>query len=104
MLCAESTAGYFLTGLPGLEVRWLPERQGDPEVDFVLGIGDQWIPLEVEYQARIDPVRDVRALIQFVEKLYHRSQFGILVTRKDLAVTLDPRIVALPLSSLLRMR
>jgi hypothetical protein len=101
---AESAAGYFLTGLPGLEVRWLPSRQGDPEVDFVLGVGDRWIPLEVKYRARVDPVRDVEALKAFIEKPYHRATFGILVTREDVDVTLDPRVVALPLSSLLWMR
>ena len=33
---AESTVGYFFASLTGLSVAHLPERSGDPEVDFVL--------------------------------------------------------------------
>lgn len=101
---AESTAGYFLSGIPNLEVRWLPERGDDPEVDLVIAIGDRWIPLEVKYRARIDPVRDVQGLLRFLDQPYHRAPFGLLITREDIDVPIDPRIIPLPLSSLLWMK
>lgn len=43
---AESITGYFLSGIPGLDLAWFPERGAEPEVDFVITIGEYRIPLE----------------------------------------------------------
>ena len=40
----------------------------------------------------------------FIEKAVYRAPFGILVTQTDEPASDDPRIVSLPLSSLLLMR
>lgn len=101
---AESVAGYFLGNLPGLDLAHFPERGTEPEVDFVLTIGEQRIPLEVKYRQVIDPHRDTLGLRAFIEKTVNNAPFGILVTLEDGADIRDPRIVALPLSSLLLMR
>jgi predicted AAA+ superfamily ATPase len=100
---AESVAGYFLRSIPHLDVAHLPERGAEREVDFVVGIGDQRIPIEVKYRGRITP-EDVRGLQAFLEKPAYRASFGILVTRDDPPATDDPRIISLPLSSFLLMR
>lgn len=80
-----------------------PERGSEPEVDFVLTIGDQRIPVEVKYRRRIDH-GDTRGLRAFIEKSVYNAPFGILVTLLDESGSDDPRIVSMPLSTLLLMR
>jgi predicted AAA+ superfamily ATPase len=101
---AESVAGYFLANVPGLDVAHFPERGTEPEVDFILTVGEQRIPLEVKYRQVIDPQRDTLGLRAFIEKTVNNAPFGVLVTLEDGVEIRDPRIVALPLSSLLLMR
>jgi len=57
---AESVVGAYFTGIPNLDVAHFPERATEPEVDFVLTIGEKRIPVEVKYRRRIDPHRDAR--------------------------------------------
>lgn len=101
---AESIVGYFLGMLPALNLAWFPERGAEPEVDFVITVGDQRVPVEVKYRQRIDPHRDTISLRAFIEKTAYNAPFGILVTLHDEVDVADPRVVALPLSSLLLMR
>jgi predicted AAA+ superfamily ATPase len=101
---AESVVGYFLTGISGLDVAHFPERPPEPEVDFILTIGEHRIPLEVKYRRIIDAHRDTLGLRAFLEKTVYNAPFGLLVTLRDGVEVRDPRIVALPLSSLLLMR
>lgn len=101
---AEGIVGAYLGSMPGLGLAWRPERSGKPEIDFVATVGDHRIPIEVKYQRRIDPVRDVVALGSFVEELGERAPFGLLVTRSNGVVVDDPRIVVVPLPSLLLLR
>jgi predicted AAA+ superfamily ATPase len=100
---AESTVGYFLRTLPNLDVAHFPARSQEPEVDFILTIGERRIPLEVKYRRRLSP-RDAQGLLSFVERPPYNAPFGILVTLMDEAAINDPRIVALPLSTLLLIR
>jgi len=101
---AESIAGYFLGSIPGLDLAWFPERGAEPEVDFVITVGEHRIPLEIKYRQRIDGQRDTVGLRAFLEKTVYNAPFGILVTLSDDTTIADPRIIALPLSSLLLMR
>jgi predicted AAA+ superfamily ATPase len=101
---AESVVGYFLANIPGLDVAHFPERGTEPEVDFVLTVGEQRIPLEVKYRQVIDPRRDTLGLRAFIEKTVNNAPFGALITLDDEVEIRDPRIVSLPLSSLLLMR
>ncbi len=101
---AESVVGATLSAISGLDIAHLPERGGEPEVDFVLTIGTKRIPLEVKYQRRIDPLRDTEGLRTFVEKKVNNAPFGLLITQTDDAGVDDPRIVALPLSTLMLLR
>jgi predicted AAA+ superfamily ATPase len=100
---AESAAGYFLRSIISLDVAHFPERGDEPEVDFVLTIGEQRIPIEVKYRRRID-FADTYGLRSFIEKAHYKAPFGIMVTMNDEIATEDPRIVSLPLSSLLLLR
>jgi len=101
---AESVVGYWLAGLPHLDVAHFPERGIEPEVDFILTIGETRIPLEVKYRRRIDPQRDTLGLRAFIEKTVYKAPFGVLVTLRDHEHVPDPRIVTISLPSLLLMR
>lgn len=100
---AESAAGYFLRSIVGLDVAHFPERGAEPEVDFILTVGTQRIPVEVKYRRRIDH-DDTRGLRSFIEKAHYNAPFGVLVTLRDEPGTDDPRIVSMPLSSFLLLR
>ncbi|MGB2987813.1 MAG: AAA family ATPase [Phycisphaerae bacterium] len=101
---AESALGYFFASIPNLEVAHFPERGIEPEVDFVLTVGARRIPIEVKYRRRIDPLDDTRGLRAFLEKSVYNAPFGLLVTLEDDVVIPDPRIIPLPLSTVLWMR
>lgn len=101
---AESTLGYFLGGIPGLDVAWFPERGAEPEVDYIISVGEFRIPIEVKYRRYIDSHRDTIGLRSFIEKTVYNAPFGILVTLDDNVRVDDPRIVAMPLSSILLFR
>lgn len=101
---AESVVGATLATIPALGLTHVPARPAEPEIDFVLTVGTRRIPLEVKYQRRIDPLADTEGLRTFIEKSVNNAPFGILVTQTDDAPVLDPRIVALPLSSLMLLR
>jgi predicted AAA+ superfamily ATPase len=100
----ESVTGYFLGGLPHLDLAHFPERATEPEVDFILTLGEHRIPLEVKYRKRIDPQRDTLGLRSFIEKTVYNAPFGILVTLDDNVTVPDPRIISVSLPSLLLMR
>lgn len=101
---AESVVGYFLGGLPHLDLSHFPERGAEPEVDFVITLGERRIPVEVKYRHQIDMHRDTLGLRAFIEKTAYNAPFGILITLSDDVVVPDPRIVAVSLRSLLLMR
>ncbi|MGH7863752.1 MAG: ATP-binding protein, partial [Candidatus Binataceae bacterium] len=101
---AESVVGAFLSGLPYGNVAYFPERAHEPEVDFVLTVGEYRIPIEVKYRRRIESHADTLGLRSFVEKAVYNAPFGILITQDIDAELRDPRLIALPLSTLLLMR
>lgn len=101
---AESITGFFLAGLPHLDLAHFPTRGSEPEVDFVMTIGEKRIPLEVKYRRRIDPHVDTLGLRAFIEKTVYNAPFGVLVTLCDDVRINDPRIVPVSLPSLLLLR
>jgi predicted AAA+ superfamily ATPase len=101
---AESVVGAFFTGIPNLDVAHFPERATEPEVDFILTIGEKRIPVEVKYRRRIDPHRDTLGLRSILEKSHYNAPFAVLVTMLDNVEIADPRIVAVSLRSLLFAR
>ena len=100
---AESVVGQFFASIVNLDVAHFPERGAEPEVDYVLTIGEQRIPVEVKYRRRIGH-EDTRGLRAFIERSHYNAPFGLLVTLGDEAASDDPRIVSLPLPSLLLLR
>jgi uncharacterized protein len=100
---AESCVGYFFASI-GLPVAYLPERKDAGEIDFVVTAGDQRVPIEVKFQRRIDPVRDTKALQQYMAKPVNRAPIGVIVTRGDDTPEMPANVVAVPLSTLLLAR
>ena len=101
---AESVAGAALATIAHLDLSHLPAHGGEPEVDFVLTVGTRRIPVEIRYQRRIDPLADTEGLRTFIEKTANNAPFGLLIGQTDEEMVVDPRIVALPLSSLMLLR
>ncbi len=99
---AESIVGALFSSIGGIDLAYLPSRHQQPEVDFILTIGDQRIPIEVKYRNQIYS-EHYQGLLRFIEKPSHRAPFGILVT-KEQTPSLDRRIVTLPLRHLMLMR
>lgn len=77
----ESVIGYYLAGLPSVQMSHSPERPGEPEVDFVLTIGARRIPIEVKYRKSAGGADDVAGLKHWIAKGSHGSPFGLLVTQ-----------------------
>lgn len=101
---AESIFGSVASTIHGLDIAHFPERGTDREVDFVLTVGAQRVPVEIRYQRRIDPLRDTLGIRSFLEKSVNNASFGILVTQDDTGTVDDPRIVSLPLSTFMLLR
>jgi predicted AAA+ superfamily ATPase len=101
---AESVVGAFLAGIPHLDLAHFPERPTEPEVDFVMTIGERRIPVEVKYRQHIDAHRDTIGLRSFLGKTHYGASFGLLVTMHDAVGIPDPRIITIPLRSLLLLR
>jgi predicted AAA+ superfamily ATPase len=100
---AESIVGYFMSSLLFVGVAHFPERAKEPEVDFILTVGDQRIPIEVKYRKQIEAA-DLRGLIHFIERPVYDTPFGLLITQTESVTIHDPRIVQMPLSTFLLMR
>lgn len=100
----EGAVGYFLGGIPELDVSHYPARTLEPEVDFILTAGDRRIPVEVKYRKKVDAVDDTDGLKRFMERPANRSAFGILVTREETEADPDPRVLRMPASTLLLLR
>lgn len=100
---ADSVAGYFFRSIIGLDVAHFPGRGTEPEVDYILTVGEHRIPVEVKYRRTIN-FKDTIGLRSFMEKPHYNAPFAILVTLTDDATVDDPRIISLPLSSLLLLR
>jgi len=60
--------------------------------------------MEIKYRLQVDERRDTLGLRAFLEKSVYNATFGSLVTPTDPPPVSDPRIIALPLSSLLLIR
>ncbi len=101
---AEGIVGATFSTISQLDLAHLPASPDEPEVDYVLTIGTKRIPVEVKYQTRIDSLGDTEGLRTFVEKTVNNSLFGLLITQTDTEDVVDPRIICLPLSTLMLLR
>ncbi len=99
----ESIIGYYLSGIPNIELSWFPERKNEPEVDFVITIGLKRIPIEVKYKRGPLEDKDFRGIRSFCSKEHYESPFGLVITQ-DTFRKIDKHIIAIPASYLLLVR
>jgi predicted AAA+ superfamily ATPase len=101
---AESITGATLVTISNLDVAYFPSRRDQPEIDFVVTIGTKRVPIEIKYQRTLDPLRDTEAIRTFLERSVNNAPFGVVVSQVDADAIVDPRIVTVPLSSLMLLR
>ena len=99
----ESVLGYFLKGIPGVELAWFPQRPNEPEIDFVLTIGAKRIPIEVKYRQDGLKQRYVEGIEVFCGKPAYAAEFGIVITQTDDG-PIGARALAIPASTFLLLR
>jgi predicted AAA+ superfamily ATPase len=99
----ESDIGYYLKGVPGSDASWFPARNEEPEVDFVLTLGLQRIPIEVKYCRGRPDSKDLAGLRSFCNQAKYNAPFGLLVTQ-ELSGLLDDKVLALPAYAMLSVR
>ena len=100
---AESAVGYFISSLLPFGISHFLARNTEPEVDFILTVGDQHIPVEVKYRKKVD-FSDIHGLLNFIERPHYNAPFGLLITQTESIEINEPRIVQIPLSTFLLMR
>jgi predicted AAA+ superfamily ATPase len=98
----ESVLGYFLKGIPGLELSWFPKRSNEPEVDLVVTIGTNRIPVEVKYRRSLEG-SDFAGVESFCRKAAYSAPFGIIVTQSEQGAIRE-KVIAVPASTFLLLR
>lgn len=99
----ESVLGYFLKGIPGVELSWFPPRGKEPEVDLTLTIGTHRIPVEVKYRRGAPGKGDAVGIEAFCGKSAYAADFGLIVTQSAEGPVGD-RAIAVPASTFLLLR
>ena len=99
----ESVLGYFLKGIPGIELSWFPERAKEREVDLVLTIGTGRIPVEVKYRRGAPDKSALAGIESFCAKPAYAAPFGILVTQ-TVEGPIGDKAIAVPASTFLLVR
>lgn len=100
---AESIVGSTLSTIHGLDLSYYPQRDREPEVDFILTIGQQRIPLEVKYRNNIRK-EDLQGITTFMNNKFNNAPFGIVITREDIAEPEKDNILFLPLKTFLLLK
>jgi predicted AAA+ superfamily ATPase len=91
----ESTIGYYLAGIPGTDLAWFPERQDEPEVDYVVSVGTRRLPIEVKYKRGALNSADWRGLKSFLSEEAYNASLGIIITQVESGEVADG-IIAVP--------
>lgn len=99
---AESITGALFSSISGLDLSHLPAHNHDPEIDFIITIGDQRIPIEVKYRNTIR-AEHYKGLDWFISKPVNRAPFGILITKNETS-SINDKVITIPLKNLLVLR
>jgi len=99
----ESVLGYYLKGIPGLELSWFPARTNEPEVDMVLTIGTARVPVEIKYRRGQPGGRDLAGIEAFCGKPAYSADFGLIITQTT-AGPIGDKTIAVPASTFLLLR
>ena len=94
--------GSLFSSIGGLDISHLPGKGSEPEVDFVITIGDHRIPIEVKCRNTIKN-EHYKGLQYFMEKPVNRAPFGLLISKNE-TESIDERVIIIPLKHLLILR
>lgn len=93
---AETLAHNVIRLFSGIsDVSYYREPSGKQEVDFVVRVGSQVVPIEVAYQNQIDN-QHRSSLSAFLEAHGKQNSFGLLITREGWKI--EQPIIEMPLS------
>ncbi len=96
----EGIMASFLKRVPGVELSWFPERDQEPEIDFILTIGVKRIPVEVKYKRGRLARTECKGIYSFCGKEHYNAPFGLVITQ-DFAGRINRHVVAVPASRFL---
>lgn len=99
----ESVLGYFLNGIPGVELSWFPPRPKEPELDFVLTIGTSRIPVEIKYRRGRVGDDALTGIDAFCTKAAYAAPFGLIVTQTTEG-PVGENAIAIPASTFLLLK
>lgn len=99
----ESVLGYFLKGIPGIELAWFPQRRSEPEIDLVFTIGTGRIPVEVKYRRDAPKASDLAGIDSFCRKSAYAAEFGLVITQTKEG-PINDNTIAVPASTFLLVR
>lgn len=99
----ESITGYYLRGIPGLDLSWFPARTNEPEIDFIISIGTRRIPMEVKYRHVEPSPLHLRGIEAFCKKPAYSAEFGLVVTQAT-AGPIGDYAIAVPAPTLMLLR
>ena len=102
----ENIVGSYLAScyprdsLPGSSIAYLPDANSDgSEVDFILSVSEQHIPIEVKYS---NHAQATKGIFEYLEQPQHNAPFGLLITKDEHWV--KDKLVAIPLKQFLLLR
>lgn len=91
---------YPRDSLPGNSIAYLPDTKDEGnEVDFILSISEQHIPIEVKYRNNAKPSKGI---LQYLAQPQHHASFGLLITKDEYWV--NDKLVAIPLKKFLLLK
>lgn len=99
----ESILGYYLKGIPGVELSWFPQRPNEPEIGMVLTIGTGRIPVEVKYRRGEPEKGDLAGIEVFCAKSAYSADFGLIITQTA-GGQIGEKALMIPASSFLLLR
>lgn len=99
----ESILGYYFKGIPGIEISWFPTRSHEPEIDYVITIGTNRIPIEIKYRRGKPKLSDAAGIEAFCGKPAYSANFGLMVTQ-DEEGPIGKNALAIPLATFLMLR
>jgi predicted AAA+ superfamily ATPase len=97
----ESVCGNFFSEFSGISTATFPGNNKEKEVDIVLSIGCQKIPIEIKYRNSFSK-DDLEGLKSFCNKPQYEAPFGIVITQEKSGIVSD-RIIAVPAKTILTL-
>lgn len=77
----ESTVAFHIGAAGSVQVNYVPESNGESEIDVLMGYGARRLPIEVKYQRAVNKA-DCQAIDAFCSVEANQAEFGLIVTQE----------------------